>query len=258
MARPSICALVLVAGSALAQVNPSEQASALQAIREYALNYIQRLPDYTCTQVTRRSSFALQPRRGASVARPDVIEEQVNLVNHAEIHKVTKINGSEVSNIEHDQLPGGMSRGEFGSLLGIIFDPETQADFHFDRIATLDGRKMYVFDFRVPQSMGYNLAEPKRTIRVPYTGSAYADVETKAVMRLDIKCVDIPAASQFKALELRLDFKPARVAGREFILPSHYLLQFRNGDVTSTNEAEYKGYRRFSAEATLKFDDDPQ
>jgi hypothetical protein len=263
MARSEVCcALVLIAGAACPQTLPSkgpvtaaEQSAALQSIREYAHNYDQRLPDYTCTQVTHRTTSAVRLVPGARKASADVIEEQVNLVNHMEIHKVMKINGNPVSNVEHDQIPGGISKGEFGSLLGIVFDRATGTDFHFDRMATLNGRRVYVFNFRVPESRGYRLGETARTIVVAYKGSAYADYQTKAVMRIEMKCMDIPANSEIKSLDLTLDYKPARVAGQEFILPSHYLLHYRNAEIGATNEAAYNAYRRFSADATIKFDD---
>lgn len=264
MGQRAICyALVWMAGSALAQTSPSkgppnaaEQTAALDAIQEYALNYIQRLPDYTCTQVTRRNRTPLLASGSRGTA--DTIEEQVSMVDRSEIHMVMKINGNPVTNVQRDQLSGQFSKGEFGSLLAIIFDPGTATTFHFDRLATLNGRKMYVFAIGVPQSRGYLLADSKRTVQAPYKGFVYADYQTKAVMRIEMKCIDIPANSEFKSLELTLDYKPTRVAGQEFILPSHYLLRFRNAEVNGSNDAEYRGYRRFSADATIKFDDDKQ
>lgn len=263
LSRKTICGLALwIAGWAFAQTVPSkgpafsaEPAAALKAIREYALNYIQRLPDYTCNQVTRRNSVPVRLTFGGPRPHSDVIDEQVSFVDHTEIHKVTKVNGASVSNVEHDELSGGVSRGEFGNLLEIIFDPRTATEFQFDRLATLNGRRVYVFEFRVPQSRGYRLSEPKRAIQVPYKGTAYADYQTKAVMRIEIRCIDIPASSEFKSLTLTLDYKPVRVAGQEFILPSHYLLRFTNAGIDATNEAEFTAYRRFSADATIKFDD---
>ncbi len=261
--RAICCALVWMAGSALAQTGPSrpapaaaKQTTALDAIREYALNYTQRLPDYTCTQVTRRNRSSLVALRAQRTA--DTMEEQVSMVDHREIHTLTKINGNPVSNVERDKLSGGVSKGEFGSLLAVIFDPATATAFHFDRLATLNGRRMYVFAISVPQFRGYLLADSKHTVQAPYKGFVYADYQTKAVMRIEIKCIDIPANSEFRSLELTLDYKSARVAGQEFILPSHYLLQFGNAEFNATNEAEYQAYRRFSADATIKFDDDTQ
>jgi hypothetical protein len=39
-------------------LSPGEQDQALAAIREYALNYVKSLPDYTCTRVAQQKSSA--------------------------------------------------------------------------------------------------------------------------------------------------------------------------------------------------------
>src|ERR1035438_696334 len=92
---------------------------------------------------------------------------------------------------------GTLSRGEFANFLDIIFEPDTGAHLKWDRLATLNRRRVYVFAFRVPQSKGYSLAESKRRIQVPFEGFVYADYETKAVVRIEMKCVDIPRDSEY-------------------------------------------------------------
>jgi hypothetical protein len=73
-----------------------------------------------------------------------------------------------------------------------------------------------------------------------------------------MKCTMIPDKSEYQAVDLTLDYKPARVAGQEFILPSRYQLNFRTDQLTAANEAEYTAYRRFSADVTVKFEDEAQ
>lgn len=260
------CALVF-AGWTLAQtarpqgtLSVAEQATALKEIRDYALNYIKRLPDYTCTQVTQRTSPATHRTPGSLLAggRPetDVIEEQLSFVDHREIHKITRINGRQVSSTPDNQLTGIVSRGEFGSLLGVIFEPTTGADIQFDRLTMLNGRRVYAFTFRVPKTRGYGIEESGRTILVAYKGLLYADVQTKAVMRIRMSCIDIPADSRYRAVELTLDYKATKVAGKEFILPSHYRLVLGTAAGDATNEADYTSYRRFNADAKIEFERD--
>ena len=78
----------------------------------------------------------------------------------------------------------------------------------FERLAKLDGRRVYVFAFRVPQSIGYLLRESKRTIQVPFQGFVYADYETRRRwVRIDMKCTDIPRNSEYMNAALTLDYK---------------------------------------------------
>jgi hypothetical protein len=247
--------LVLMAGYALVQTGQgaptaAEPAAALDAIRQYALSYTKNLPNYTCTQTTHQIVL-----RGLLPPPPmELIEEQLSFSDNKEIRKVTKINGIPASPDGPDQLRGTPLRGEFGYLLDIIFKPETGANIKFERLAKLDGRRVYVFAFRVPQSSGYVLRESKRTIQVPFQGSVYADYETRAVVRIDMKCTDIPRDSEYMNAALTLDYKPANVAGREFVLPSHYQLHFQMVRGLEMSSADYTDYRRFSADATVQFE----
>jgi hypothetical protein len=258
MTRTAISfALLFMTGLAAAQAAPptaAEQTAALDAIRQYALSYTKNLPNYMCTQTTREAVFrgVLGPGQPGS----GVIEEQLSFVDNKEIRKVTKINGVPASPDGPDQLRGASSRGEFGNLLGIIFDPATGADIRFERLSTLDRRRVYVLAFRVPQSSGYMLTESKRRIQVPFQGSVYADFETKAVVRIEMKCTNIPRGSEYLNAGLTLDYKPAMVAGHEFILPAHYSLHFQMLKGFEMSDAEYTDYRKFSADATVKFEGD--
>jgi hypothetical protein len=249
-------ALIFMAASALGQTAASkssptaaEQAAALSAIREYALSYTRSLPNYTCTQTTQQTVIP-----SATRGRTAFIEEQLSYVDHKEIHTVTKINGSRVSPGQRGQPAGTLSRGEFGNLLDTIFEPKSGADFQWDRLGTLNRRKVYVFAFHVPQPSGYALMDSKRTVRVPFKGFVYADYETRAVIRIEMKCIEIPAISEYKTADLTLDYKAARVAGQDYILPSHFVLHFRVAGGEVTNSAVYRSYRKFGADSTVRFD----
>jgi len=257
--------IFIAAVSAPAQTpDAAEQARALAAVRDYALHYAERLPDFICTQVTQRTYYPIEDFRRQ--VRHDAFEEQVTFVGHKESYTVTKVNGNAVTNIGHDQLGGIRSSGEFGTLLAHTFDPKAGGDFRWDRQVTQKGQKIYIFSFRVPQPSGYALVESNRTILVAYKGVLYADPHTGAVLRIEMQC-EIPKDSEYKALDLTVDFKPTEVAGREFTLPFHYHLYSRKlagalGQVPAgrvpivsetTNEADYKAYRRFDADSSITF-----
>jgi hypothetical protein len=251
---------VIVVGMVFAQSGPpngrsaaTEQTTILNAIRQYALSYTGSLPNYTCAEVIRRSmtpAMTIKPH-----LQTDIIEEQLSFIAHREIHKVTRVNGTAVANLDPSQVPGTYSRGEFGNLLDQIFEPQTETSFAWDRTTKLNGHRTNVFAFRVPQARGYGLVEARRTIIAAYRGFVYADELSNAVMRIQMHCIDLPDDSDFKSVELTLDYKPTRVAGQEFILPSHYLLRARKVDGDLLNEADYKSYRRFGSNATIEFDD---
>jgi hypothetical protein len=248
--------LVLVAGSGIAQT--PDPAAALAAIKDYALNYTQSLPNYTAKQlVQRRVKPTTQGRFTTGTrAQTDTVEEQIGYVDHRELHKLLTVNGQAVKEGDNEQS-GMFSRGEFALLLDTIFRPETKATFRWDRMAKLNGRRVSVFEFQVPQlPNGYGIQEGSRTLIVPYKGSFFADAETKAVMRIHIVCSDIPSVSTIKHVELTLDYKALKVAGQEYILPSHYTMNLRRLDADISIDATYRNYQRFAADATIIFDEE--
>lgn len=230
----------------------------LPAIREYALSYTAKLPNYTATQTIKRDTKPTpQGRYTIGRAQTETVEEQISYVEGRELHKILRVNGQTVKETEQDS--GGMySRGEFALLLSVIFRTETKTAFHFDKLAKLNGRQMVVFAFSVPQlPNGYGIREGERTLIVPYKGTVFADAETHAVMRIQMNCTDIPPVSQYRGVGITLDYKPTMVAGQEFILPSGYTMNLRRLDSDVTMQAAYKNYQRFGADATIIFEEEP-
>lgn len=251
--------VILMAGAALGQtgkskgaLSPAEQAAAIEAVRQYALSYTKSLPNYTCTLTTTHISRPPNAVNNPSL-ESTVIEEQLNFVDNKEIRTTTRIDGRAVPPDAADK-PSGLSKGEFGNLLDIIFDPATGTDLRWERAASLNNTGVDVFVFHVPQSRGYFLNGSRGAIRVPFEGFVYADSQTRAVLRIQMKCTGIPSNSEYRTLDLTLDYKAAQVAGQDLILPFHFLLHFISGDREQTNEARYSAYRRFSADAKIQFE----
>ena len=229
-----------------------EHTTAIDAVREYALSYTKRLPNYTCTLTTRQVTRPPSLTENADV-RLTVVEEELGFADSKEIRGIKRINGLAVT--ESGTEPEGMSRGEFGNLLDIIFEPVTGADLRWERAATLENRKVDVLAFHVPQSRGYLFKEARGNIRVPFEGFVYADTQTHAVLRIQMKCTMIPDKSDIRTFDLALDYKATAVGGGDFILPFHFVLHYMDSreDRQHTNDGRYSGCRRFGSEASVRF-----
>jgi hypothetical protein len=236
----------------------AERTATIDAVREYALNYTKRLPNYMCMLTTQQTSRTPNAANDPSI-QVTVTEEELSFVDSKEIRRITRIDGKPVSRQADDQL-AGMSRGEFGNLLDVIFEPATGADVRWSRAATLNSRKVDVLAFRVPQARGYLFKKPggRGDVRVPFEGFVYADAETHEVLRIQMKCTMIPDNSEIQTFELTLDYKGTKVAGHEFVLPSKFTAHFMNSaeDRQHINEGRYSACRQFSADATIQFEGD--
>ena len=80
-----------------------------------------------------------------------------------------------------------------------------------------------------------------------------ADFETKAVMRIEMQCIDLPSSSGYQSLTLQSNYKLTRVSGQELVLPSDFVMNSRQGSGETEADNEFKDYRRFSADAKIQF-----
>ncbi len=242
--------------------DPLEQKRILAEVTENALSYVQGLPNFICTQVTRRH---IDPTGTETWKSDGVIQEHLSYVDHHEDYKVALVNDRPVVGMSHDQVGGNRSSGEFGSMLEDIFDPSSNAHFEWERWATLRGRRMHVFSFRVEKPYSkYSIRDDTtgRSVTPGYHGLVYADRDTLRVMRITMECDDIPAGfSVQEAMEV-MDYDFANISGEKFLLPLKADLRFRSGRALVWNEIEFHLYRKFSADANITFgaaeDDSPQ
>jgi hypothetical protein len=232
-----------------------EQAEVLAAMKEYALSYTNKLPNFLCVQITRRHYDPKDPRYRSG---GDSIQEQINFYEHKEKYTVQMHNGASVHNISHDQLGGVTSSGEWGSMLHNIFTPESGAQFDWDHWGTLRGKPMYVFAYRIEKDRGYSMLdrETNKEYTSAYTGLVYADKETKEIQRITLKTVEIPSDFTIKDVELTLDYKATDISGHLYTLPFHFELNSVGIHGKSNNAADFKMYQVYGADTTITFVDD--
>jgi hypothetical protein len=258
----------LFAGSAVGQNTASDdqptRAAAIQQIRELARTYIQDVPRLTCIVNTRQTvsiaGVALSESREDSCDTTRYKLFAVQAVSLAEgpasvRNRSPRAVDNSVSSDWRDRLAEA-SLQSISAFLAAIVDPRSHIEFMWVRRDTLKGRRVSVFSFRVPASEGYALVDTKRTIRVPYRGLLYADPLTSALVRVDIKCVNIPGDSEYTSADVELDFRPFPVRGRLLPLPSHSVVHFQMSRGEATNEADYRSYRLFSTDSEMKFETD--
>jgi hypothetical protein len=231
--------------------SPAEQQEVISQARDYALNYTKRLPDFICTQVTRRY---VDPAGLEDWHTMDTITTRLSYFEQRENYKVILVN-NKMTDVSYEALGGATSAGEFGSLLMVLFKPETRTDFQWDRWATLRGRRTHVFSYRVAQpNSQYHVNYEKVQDIVPgYHGLVYVDRDMLAVVRVTVDA-DLPPSFPIQQAATVLDYDFANISGNEYLLPLRALVRMREGRVLVKNDVEFRLYRKFSAEASIKFE----
>ncbi|HTB11241.1 MAG TPA: hypothetical protein VK752_06715 [Bryobacteraceae bacterium] len=236
-----------------------EQESILDEIRTNAINYSNNLPNFLCTQVTRRT--ADPTGTGEHWKQLDTIQEQLSFFDHREKYVVTMVNGQAVTNRDHQKLGGATSEGEFGSMLYDIFNPATEAEFHWEKWGTWRGHRMHVYSFEVTRERSrYDIyhGPSDRHVVSAYKGLIYADATTKNVMRILMECVNLPYDFPIQAVTQELVYEIAKISDQPFLLPEKSELSSRENHYLVKNVISYHLYRKFTTDEKIIYDEIPE
>jgi hypothetical protein len=237
---------------ALKPPSPEEQRRLLLDLRDYAKNYTNRLPDFICTQVTRRY---VDPSGLEFWQSVDVVTTRLTFFEQKEDYKVVMVNSTPVE-IEYHELGGATSAGEFGTMMKEIFEDSTRADFRWSRWATLRGRRNHVFEYRVAKPYSkWRISWQRTQEYVPgYRGLVYVDHDTGMVTRITLTAEGLPPSFPIQEASLVLDYDFVKISDLEFLLPLKSVMRMREGRMLVKNEVEFRMYRKFGAEAVITFD----
>jgi hypothetical protein len=240
---------------------PSSEAQAklLAEVKEYGLNYSTTyLPDFICLEQTRR----YVDTTGKDSWRPtDVITARLSYYNHKEDYKLVSMNDKVVNDAAYTSVGGALSMGDFGTTIRGIFEPQSNAHFEWERWATMRKRPTQVLTYRVPletsqYSIHYGKDEKDQgnTIIVGYHGSIFVDDELHVVVRIIQEAENIPPSFPVQQVKETLDYDFTKIGDREFLLPLGADVRMHADGQWTKNVKEFRLYRKFSADAVIKFD----
>jgi hypothetical protein len=231
-----------------------EEQKLIGDMTEYALSYAKRLPDFLCTQVTRRY---VDPRFRDSWITMDTVIAKVSYTEGHENYEVKLVNNTLVENKTLESLNGAISTGEFGSVMEKIFDPRTKAEFHFDHWGKLRGKLMYVFNYAVEQDLSDYSIEFDRKMRIitAYKGLIYVDKAQHQIHRVTAEAVDIPASFPVRAASSVVDYDIATIGTMDFMLPMRAEVRMKDAEAAIKNNIDFRSYRKFGAESEIHYED---
>lgn len=242
---------VPAAPPAAPRVNPRQ--AFVEKARVVAASYIQGLPNYICQEVvTRYVSESRQPNwRALDIVSADLVYE-----NHKESYRNLQINGK--ASKKAPEETGAWSTGEFGTVLGSLFDSGTDADFEYREDDTIAHRSASVYRFEVtrPHS-NWKIWVPGQYILPAYKGSIWIDKQTASVLRIEMQAVDIPEQFPEISVESAVDYDYISLGSAEkFLLPvrAEALDCARDSNVCERNTIEFRNYHKFTGESTITFD----
>jgi hypothetical protein len=259
----------------LAQTPPTadEQAAVIEATRTAALTFSDRLPDFICTQVTRRWMNQGRASSNVEVAEPrrhmsgqtihldeadnwklrDTLTIQLTYFGQKEQYKLLLVNGKQTKQ-SYESVGGMTAYGDFGSILGILFQSSSQAKFTWDHWGTLNNQPVMVFSFAVDAAhsqwhIGYGAQE----VVSAFKGSVFIEPKQHQVLKLIVNADDIPKKFPIQKSGVELDYRVQMVGDTEFLLPLKAVDWSDTKNIATKNELEFRLYRRFTADSKIDF-----
>ena len=243
----------LTQGRANVYGSPSSR-EVLDRARQWALSFTANLPDFVCTQITRRSDNRGQGDK--ELKKRHYIVTKVQFVEGAESYMTLTVDGKPSQ--RHIREISGM--GEFGSALQALFQPGSPARFFHQGDSLVDGQPAVIFAVTHPS--GYQLytgvlhdGTLQNFVRVGYEGHIHVAKDSSALLRIEGERIfGVPADFPVRQARFQIDYGPVDIEGHTYWLPlrSRDVLVGRRGWINQ-NENKWMNYRRFATKTTLDF-----
>jgi hypothetical protein len=225
----------------------------IERAREEAATFLETLPNYVCQeQTTRYVSETRQPSWNVV----DVVSAEVVYDDHQESYRNLQINGRPTKKAPEDS--GAWSTGEFGTILGNLFAPQSATDFKYVQEDTIAHRAASVFDFKVLRvRASWKIWVPGQYILPAYKGSVWIDKQTAQVLRIEMQAKDVPEGFPEISVETAVEYDTISLGAPEkFLLPVHAeaLSCWRSSNECQRNVIEFRNYHKFTGESVIKFE----
>ena len=228
----------------------------LGEVRKKALRFTDDLPNFICRQVTRRY---VDPLGGNQWQRQDTVEAELGYNQREERYSEVMINGRPTAK-RFESIGNALSVGEFGSILRLLFVPETRARFWKEGEEQFSGIRTIVIGFQVPQESSAWTLSYKNThsLKVGYQGRIWADGRNQIVLRISQHTLQLPRYFPILHSETTTEYGYRVIAGLEgnsFLLPvaAEVVIRERENQnrFSSRNLIEFRDFRRFTADVKL-------
>lgn len=229
-----------------------QQQAILGNIGSFVEAYTNTLPNLICERTTEQYKGNKEAQHWHQL---DTLTSRLTLVNGAENSTLERVNNKPVKDVRKAWRRALSTEGEFGSMLTFILSQGANADVKWDRWATLNGKRVAVFDYAIDKDhsrLRLSFSDLVHAV-VPYGGSIYADPATGTVWRMTDHITEIPVDLQTLDMQTTIDYGEVAISGKTYVLPVHATVLDRNVGDSNRNEITFSDYRKFEAKSTITF-----
>lgn len=250
--RLSCCGLLLALGvcAGSAQQTPLTQEQLLAAARNYADQYIDRLPSFICTQTVEQFEAN---RKAKHWRKGDSLTAQLVWDQGRERRTLQMVNNRALSERTLWRSPL-VSEGEFGNLLDSVLGSPSHAVFSWHGWENVGEKRVGVFEYHVDQqhsSLRLTLGSVQTV--VAFQGLVYTDETSGTVWRITNNASEIPSELRTKSISRAVDYSEVAIGDMHYVLPVHATILLDTGTGNIRNELHFEQYRKFSADSHISF-----
>ncbi len=229
----------------------------IRSAREAAYSFTESLPNYIVKQYTTRYQTETTRGNKTSWQAQDIVTADVVSEGGKESYKNILINGK----VPKDSVEnsGSWSTGEFQTIQLNLLSPGTDADFHNKRSTTIVNRAAFKYDFTVEKrNSNWDIHASSESYKPGYTGTIWIDKENFRVLRIEMSAQNMPRSFALDQVETALDYDYVMITDVKYLLPAHSetLSCIRGTSDCSRNVIEFRNYRKFGADTSIKFETD--
>jgi len=251
----------------------------LDSVRQLALAHTHALPDFVCTQKTKRMAKLGEIGDWQLV---DQIVAEVSYYGGMEHYKILTIDNRPPATQADMGIAGFLSKGDFGNSLFQLFAPESNTSFLMERADHVNKRETVRVRYYIPQTNSkFYIGLGGQKVTTAYGGRCWIDLASRQVVRLEGEARDIPRPFPVEKSSHSTEYDLVEIGGEKYWLPvrSSVYLQLNNersgqqvdfykaiyGRVDPSvnshypvmyakNDMEYTQYRKFGTETRLIID----
>lgn len=228
-------------------------------IRRSVNESFENLPNLRAKQVTSMFRSTSKPVRWI----PDgVVTAEIAYEEDRESYTDLKINGKQPMSapvtVDSDfmrSMDKAWSTGDFKTISHCIFSELADSDFSAAGTERSNGQTLLIYDFHGRRSSACVGINFRSQISYPAFKGSMKVGQNGEIFHVELEAVDIPAAFPLDRAERSVDFAAVRIGATDYLLPqtAYWFGCFRNTYACFLNRVDFRDYRRFGADSTVKF-----
>ncbi len=234
--------------------NAAARQKMLEAMGQYASDYISKLPNFICEQVTEQF---LAGKKGNRWHQGDTLTSTLTFSQGNEHRSLKLVNNKPIKPGMKQWRTPLTTAGEFGVLLSRVFGGESNASFQWSGWQRINGQQVAVFDYAIDQqhsTLRLSRSDLANAV-VPYHGSVFGNPDTGVIWRVTDSASGLPSNLETQALATTINYGEVSIGAAKYIVPVKASVSVEAEGKKIRNDMTFRNYRKFESQSTITFGD---